>query len=142
MVVKNWAFFAAAFLLLQLTPLKYDAQKHHTQCEGEICHIYLDNFGQFQKAISSNRNIILNGVEFNVSGSNGFTVIENVSNLTISSAEEEGSIIKCSSGSTFGLHLNTINISLTGITITNCASCIPNHTMQYQHLSHIMKPLF
>ena len=138
MIVKNWAFVAAAFVLLQLTPLKCDAQKHHPQCEGEICHIYPDNFWQLQNIISSNRHIILNGVEFNVNGSNGFTVIENVSNLTISSAEEEGSIIKCSLESTFGLHLkNSTNISLTGITIINCASCIPNHTIPYQHLSHI-----
>ena len=138
MIIKNWAFVAAAFVLLQLTPLKCDAQKRHPQCEGEICHIYPDSIWQLQTIISPNRHIILNGVEFNINGSNGFTLIENVSNLTISSAEEEGSIINCSSESTFGLYLkNTTNISLTGITIMNCASCIPNHAMQYQHLSHI-----
>ena len=138
MIIKNWVIVAAAFVLLQLTPLKCDAQKRHPQCEGEICYIYPDNFWQLQNIISSNRHIILNGVEFNVNGSNGFTVIENVFNLTISSAQEEGSIIKCSSESTFGLHLkNSTNISLTGITILNCASCIPNYTMPYQHLSHI-----
>ena len=143
MRVKDWAFFAAAFLLLQLNPLKCDAQKRHSQCEGEICHIHPDNFWRLQNIISSNRHIILNGVEFNVNGSNGFTLIENVSNLTISSAKEEGSIINCSSESTFGLHLkNATNISLIGITIMNCASCIPNHIMQYQQLSHYNKATF
>ena len=134
MIVNKRAVCAAALSLLQLILLCCDAQKPHSPCDDEICHIYPDNFGQLQKAISSNRHIILNGVEFNVNGSNGFTVIENVSNLTISSAKEEGSIINCSSESTFGLHLkNTTNISLTGITITNCASYIPAHAMQYEY---------
>ena len=127
---KKKAVCAAA--LLQLIFLCCDAQKPYFQCE--ICHIYPNSFGQLQDVISSNRHIILNGVEFNVNGRNGFTLIENVSNLTISSAEKEGSIIKCSSESTFGLHLkNSTNISLTGITITNCASYIPTHMMQYQY---------
>ena len=134
MIVNKNAVCAAALSLLQLILLCCDAQKPYPQCEDEICHIYPDNFGQLQKVISSNRHIILNGVEFNVNGSNGFIVIENVSNLTVSSAEEEGSIIKCSSESTFGLHLkNATNISLTGITITNCASYIPTHAMQYEN---------
>ena len=137
MIINNGAICAtAALLLLQLTPLCCNAQKSPSQCEGEICHIYPDTFGKLQNIISSNRHIILNGVEFNVNGSNGFTVIENVSNLTISPAEEQGSIIKCSSESIFGFHLkNSTNISLTGITITNCAFCIPNHTMQYECIS-------
>ena len=137
MMINNGAICAAtALLLLQLIPLCCNAQKPPSQCEGEICHIYPDTFGQLQKVISSNRHIIFNGVEFNVNGSNGFTVIENVSNLTISSAEEEGSIIKCSSESTFGLYLkNNSNISLIGITIKNCAFYIPNHTMQYESIS-------
>ena len=133
-IITNGAICAAtALLLLQLTPLCCNAQKPPSQCEGEICHIYPDIFGQLQKVISSNRHIILNGVGFNVNGSNGFIVIENVSNLTISSAEEKGSIINCSSESTFGLYLkNTSNISLIGITINNCAFYIPNDTMQYE----------
>ena len=136
MIVNERAIFAAALLLLQLTLLSCDGQKPHSQCEYEICHIYLHNFGQLQNIISSNRHIILNGVEFNVNGSNGFTLIENVSNLTISSAEEEGSIINCSSESTFGLHLkNATNISLSGITITNCASYIPTNNTQYHCFS-------
>ena len=134
MIVNKKAVCAAALSLLQLILLCCDAQRPYSQCEGKICHIYPNNFGQLQKVISSNRHIILNGVEFNVKGSNGFTVIEKVSNLTISSAEEEGSTIKCSSESTFGLHLkNATNISLTGITITNCASYIPTHMMKYQY---------
>ena len=137
MIINNGAICAAtALLLLQLTPLCCNIQKPPSQCKGEICHIYPDTFGQLQKVISSNRHIILNGVDFNVNGSNGFIVIENVSNLTISSAEEEGSIIKCSSESTFGLYLkNNSNISLIGITIKNCAFYIPNHTMQYESIS-------
>ena len=134
MIVNKKAVCAAALSLLQIILVCCDAQNPYSQCEDEICHIYTDNFGQLQKVISSNRHIILNGVEFNVNGSNGFTVIENVSNLTISSAEEEGSIINCSSESTFGLHLkNATNILLTGITITNCASYIPTHAMQYEY---------
>ena len=134
MILNKKAVCAAALSLLQLILLCCDAQKPHSQCEGEICHIYPNDFGQLQKVISSNRHTILNGVEFNVNVSNVFIVIENVSNLTISSAEEEGSIIKCSSESTFGLHLkNATNISLTGMTITNCASYIPTHSMQYEY---------
>ena len=134
MVVNKKAVCAAALSLLQLILLCCDAQTPYSQCEDEICHIYPNNFGKLQRVISSNRHIILNGVQFNVNGSNGFTVIENVSNLTISSGEEEGSIIKCSLESTFGLHLkNATNILLTGIIITNCASYIPNNTMQYQY---------
>ena len=137
MMINNGAICAAtALLLLQLTPLCCNIQKPPSQCKGEICYIYPDTFGQLPKVISSNRHIILNGVEFNVNGGNGFTVIENVSNLTISSAEEEGSIIKCSSESTFGLYLkNNSDISLNGITIKNCAFYIPNHTMQYESIS-------
>ena len=136
MIVNKKAVCAAALSLLQLILLCCDAQKPYSKCEVETCHIYPDNFGQLQKVISSNRHIILNGVEFNVNVTNGFTVIENVSNLTISSAEEEGSVIKCSSESTFGLHLkNATNISLIGITITNCVSYIPTHMMQYQYIT-------
>ena len=135
MTINHGTVGAAALLLLvQLTLFCCDAQKPPSPCEDKICFIYPDTFGELQREISSNRHIILNGVKFNVNGSNGFTVIENVSNLTISSVEEEGSTINCSSESTFGLHLkNATNISLTGITITNCASYIPNNTMQYQY---------
>ena len=134
MIVNKKAVCAAALSLLQLNLLCCDAQKPYSQCEDKICHVHPDNFGQLQKVISSNRHIILNGVKFNVNGSNGFIVIENVSNLTISSAEEEGSIINCSSESTFGLHLkNATNISLTEITITNCTSYIPTHARQYEY---------
>ena len=135
MTINNGTVSAAVLLLLvQLTLFCCDAQKPPSQCEDEICRVYPHNFGQLQKVISSNRHIILNGVEFNVNGSNGFTVIENVSNLTISSAVEQGSSIKCSSESTFGLHLkNATNISLIGITIINCASYIQTHMMQYQY---------
>ena len=134
MIVNKKAVCAAALSLLQLMLLCSDAQKPYSQCKGEICNIYPNNFGQLQQVISSNRHIILNGVKFNINVSNGFTLIDNVSNLTISSAEEEGSIIKCSSESTFGLHIkNATNILLTGITITNCASYIPTHMLHYEY---------
>ena len=55
-----------------------------------------------------------------MNGNTGSIVIESVSNLTIS-GRESGSLIQCSSNSTFGLHFsNATNVTLTGITIRNC----------------------
>ena len=82
-----------------------------------------ENFLQLQDVINSNRLIILDGMKFSVDHSIGFIVIENVSNLTVSTGEESGSLIECSPQSTFGLHLkNAANVTLTGINITNCGS--------------------
>ena len=89
-------------------------------CKGEICHISQNQFSQLQEIISSNQLIILNGGEFSVNDRNGFVLIENVSNLTISGGER-GSLIQCSPDSSFGLYLkNTTNITLTGITMRDC----------------------
>ena len=106
-------------------------------CKGEICHISQNQFSQLQEIISSNQLIILNEGEFSVNDRNGFLLIENVSNLTISGGER-GSLIQCSPDSSFGLYLkNTTNITLTGITMRGCAfpcnqiqlvqKCIPVH---------------
>ena len=110
---------------------------HSFLCKGEICHISQNQFSQLQEIISSNQLIILNGGEFSVNDRNGFLLIENVSNLTISGGER-GSLIQCSPDSMFGLYLkNTTNITLTGITMRGCAfpcnqiqlvqKCIPVH---------------
>ena len=131
MVNNKRAGATAILLLLHLSLLCCNGQKLHSQCESQMCHIYPGNFGNLQKIISSNKLIVLNGIEFNVNGSNGFIVIENVSNLTISGGER-GSLIQCSQDSTFGLYLkNTTNITVTGITMRGCASYIPNYTMRY-----------
>ena len=101
--------------------------KMESPCEEEICHISSDNLWQLQEFISSNRLIVLSEVEFSVDDSNGFVVIENVSNLTISGGES-GSLIECSPRSTFGLHLkNATNVTLTGFSIINCGSAIPTN---------------
>ena len=135
-MVKKGVVTTAILLLLQLSILCCDGQNLHSQCENQTCHVYPGNFGDLQKIISSNKLIVLNGVEFNVNGSNGFIVIENVSNLTISGGER-GSLIQCSPDSTFGLYLkNTINITLTGITMRGCASYIPNYKMRYNLVSN------
>ena len=109
-------------------------------CKGEICHISQNQFSQLQEIISSNQLIILNAGEFSVGDSNGFLLIENVSNLTISGGER-GSLIQCSPDSSFGLYLkNTTNITLTGITMRGCGfpcnhiklvqKCIPSYILR------------
>ena len=121
MLLTSGAVAAVVLLLLQLT-LFCDAKTVRSPCKENTCHLALDDFWQLQDIISSNRLIILDGGIFNVRGNKGFIVIENVSNLTIS-GREGGSIIQCSSQSTFGLHLkNVTNVSLTGIAMINCAS--------------------
>ena len=110
---------------------------HSSLCKGEICHISQNQFSQLQEIISSNQLIILNGGEFSVNDRNGFLLIENVSNLTISGGER-GSLIQCSPDSSFGLYLkHTTNITLTGITMRGCA--FPCNQSQLFHncaLSH------
>ena len=101
-------------------------------CEGDMCHVSSDSFWQLQEIISSNKIIILNG-EFSVDENNGFIDIRNVSNLTISGGEG-GSLIECSTQSSFGFHLNNVtNVTLTRIRIKNCGSVIPYDIMQYHN---------
>ena len=124
MAVTGWAVTTATLLLL-LT-ICCDATQSQSLCQGETCHISPGNFWQLQDIISSNRLIMLNGVEFSVNGRNDFIVIENVSNLTISGGES-GSLIECSPQSTFGLHLkNATNVTLSQIRIRYCGSPIAN----------------
>ena len=116
---------------MHLSLLCCKGQKLHSQCESQMRRIYPGDFENLQKIISSNKLIVLNGIEFNVNCSSGFIVIENVSNLTISGGER-GSLIQFSQDSTFGLYLkNTTNITVTGITMRGCAFYIPNYTMRY-----------
>ena len=98
-------------------------------CKGKICSVSPENLLNIQDIITSNRLIILDGVEFRVNGKSDIIVIENVSNLTISGGEG-GSIIQCSSQSCFGLHLkNVTNVSLTGIRIRDCGCTIDKYTI-------------
>ena len=114
---------ATILLLLQLT-VHCDADTSPSLCQGDTCHVSPENFLQLKDLISSHRLIILDGVKFSLDLSIGFIIIENVSNLTISGGGS-GSLIQCSPGSTFGLHIkNATNVTLTGINITNCASVI------------------
>ena len=126
---------AATVLLLLHLGIFCDAAAVQSPCEGQICHISPNNFGQMQKAISSNRIIILSGVHFHVNHRNDFIGIENMSNLTISS-EEVDSLIECSPLSTFGLHLkNSTNVILMEIRIRNCGAAIPDHIMPHKSSS-------
>ncbi|CAI8027230.1 hypothetical protein GBAR_LOCUS15584, partial [Geodia barretti] len=97
----------AVLLLLFLMPSVYytEAKKFYQQesppkqksdclCEGSSCYVSPDNFWCLKKQMCSNYIIILNGEKFNVDIENGFIVIENVSNLTISGGES-GSVIEC-----------------------------------------------
>ena len=104
-------------------------------CEGETCHVPPNNFWQLQEMIDSNKFIVLNGAEFSVDDSSDFIVIENVSNLTISGGER-GSLIHCSSNSTFGFHLkNTTNVTLTQLRIRNCGVSVTNDVI-VQYVSY------
>ena len=101
-------------------------------CEGDTCHVSSpDDFWYLQNIIHSNRVIILNGLKFSVDENNGFVVVENVSNLTISGGES-GSSIECSPQSaSFGIHIkNSTNVTLTRLRITHCGSSFPEHLMQ------------
>ena len=63
--------------------------------------------------------------------SNGFIIIENVFNLTISGSESS-SLIECSPQSSFGFHLsNATNVRLAGFRIRNCGSAVPKKLMKY-----------
>ena len=135
----NGAFGTLLLLLLALS-IYCDASEIHNDtipavpkslCEGDICHVSPNNFWRLNEIISSNKLIVLNGGEFSVDDSNGSILIENVSNLTIS-GRQNGSLIECSSDSTFGLYLkNTTNVTLTGIRIRNCSFlCHPHDLIQ------------
>ena len=132
--------FGTLLLLLQALSIYCDANETHNDtipavpkslCEGDICHVSPNHFWRLQEIISSNKLIVLNGGEFSVDDSNGSILIENVSNLTIS-GRHNGSLIECSSDSTFGLYLkNTTNVTLTGIKIRNCSFlCHPHDLIQ------------
>ena len=133
----NEAVATGLLLLLKLT-ICCDGMIHQSSktpfpqnlCEGDMCHVSPDSFWQLQEIISSNKIVILNG-EFRVDENNGFIDIRNVSNLTIY-GEEGGSLIECSTQSSFGFHLNNVtNVTLTRIRIKNCGSAIPYNMMQY-----------
>ena len=133
----NEAVATGLLLLLKLT-ICCDGIIHQSSktlfpqsvCERDMCHISPDSFWQLQEIISSNKIIILNG-EISVDENNGFIDIRNVSNLTIS-GEEGGSLIECSTQSSFGFHLyNAKNVTLTRIRIKNCGFAIPYDMVQY-----------
>ena len=91
------------------------------QCEGSICHISANNFSHLQEVVQSNQTILLHEAKYTINGSNGFIVIENVSNMIIAGGES-GSLIECSPQSAFGFYLkNATNVMLTGLTFRNCA---------------------
>jgi hypothetical protein len=99
-------------------------------CEGDTCHVSSpDDFWYLQNIIHSNRVIVLTG-NFSVNENNGFVVIENVSNLTISGGES-GSSIECSPQSaSFGIHLKkSTNVTLKRLRIMHCGSSFPEYLM-------------
>ena len=128
--METSTLLAATMLLLLHLGIFCDAEAVRSPCKGQICHIYPKNFGQIQRAISSNKIIILSGVHFHVKHRMDFIVIENTLNLTILSSEEGGSLIECSPLSTFGLHFkNSHSVTLMKIRIRNCGAAIPDHMM-------------
>jgi hypothetical protein len=61
----------------------------------------------------------------------GFIRFENVSNVLVS-GHAGGSHIECSAGASFGLYFkNVSNVTVTGLTITNCGSLIPQY-LEYE----------
>ena len=102
-------------------------------CEGGTsCRVSPDNFQYLQSILQSHRLVILNGPKYSIDERNGFLVIENVSNLTISGGEN-GSLIECSPQSaTFGIHLkNSTNVTLTGLRIIHCGTPFPEYLVQF-----------
>ena len=113
-------------LVLQLT-VTTSATPSGQLCNGDICSVSPDDFQQIQNIIGSNVVIILSIEHLNISSNNGFVVIENVCNLTISGGESHSQVIKCSPQASFGFHIkNSSNITIEGLSISNCGSTTPS----------------
>ena len=97
-------------------------------CEGGTCRIRVPNdFLRLKNNSHSKTNllIIVNDIEITINGINGFVVLANLTNVTIT-GQKNGSSIKCSPMSNFGLHLkNATNVTIKGFKIKNCGSFIP-----------------
>ena len=127
-------------LVLQLSQLyaafpenqsSHDAvQSSHTSlCVGNICQVKPDNVRHLQNMIQSDQSIMFDRGTFHVGmpsqTGEAFIRFENVSNVLVS-GHAGGSHIECSAGASFGLYFkNVSNVTVTGLTITNCGSLIP-----------------
>ena len=108
-------------IILVLLAISSCKGQTHSVCEGSICHISPNNFSYLQEVVQSDKTILLHEAKYTINGSNGFIVIENVSNMIIAGGES-GSLIECSPQSAFGFYLkNATNVMLTGLTFRNCA---------------------
>ena len=104
-------------------------------CAGNICQVKPDNMRHLQNMIQSDQSIMFDRGTFHVGmpsqTGKGFIQLENVSNVLVS-GHAGGSHIECSAGTSFGLYFNNVsNVTVTGLTITNCGSQIPQY-LEYE----------
>ena len=102
-----------------------------SMCAGNICRVKNDTMQYLQNTIQSDQKIMFDRKTFHVSVSSltgeGFIRLENVSNVLISGHAGDNHI-ECSSGTRFGLYFkNVTNVTVTGLTISNCGALIPQY---------------
>ena len=111
-------------------------QSSHTSlCAGNICQVKPDNMRHLQNMIQSDQSIMFDRGTFHLGmpsqTGEGFIRFENVSNVLVS-GHAGGSHIECFAGASFGFYFkNVSNVTVTGLTITNCGSLIPQY-LEYE----------
>ena len=106
-----------------------------SMCVDNTCTVTPDNVWRLQDMIQSNQTIQFDDKIFYMR-EKGFVIVENVSNVVIS-GYGQGSHIECSYGTNFGFYFkNVINVTITGLRITNCGIRLPRHLERNLRRSH------
>ena len=100
-------------------------------CAGNVCQVTPKNIRHLQNMIQSDQTIMFHRRTFHVGMPSrtreGFIRLENVSNVLIS-GQAGSSHIECFDGASFGFYLkNVSNITIAGLTISNCGAPIPKY---------------
>ena len=153
-MIVNGAYLLPLLILLQITNLyamseRMNQMSHDTvemshdsvglskdsMCVDNMCTVTPDNVWRLQDMIQSNQTLQFEDKRFYMRKM-GFATIENVSNVVIS-GYGQGTHIECSHGANFGFYFkNVINVTITGLRITNCGVPVPHHLEQNLRRSH------
>ena len=153
-MIANGAYLLPLLILLQITNLyamseRMNQMSHDTvemshdsvgqskdsMCVDNMCTVTPDNVWRLQDVIQSNQTIQFEDKIFYMR-KKGFAIIENVSNVVIS-GYGQGNHIECSHGANFGFYFkNVINVTITGLRITNCGVPVPRNLEQNLRRSH------
>ena len=119
------------FLPLLLVQLLTFHMAFPAMCAGNVCQVTPENIRDLQNMVRSDQTIMFDRGSFHIDvplqTREGFIRFENVTNVLVS-GHAGGSHIECSAGANFGFYFkNVSNITVAGLSITNCGALIPQY---------------